>query len=103
MKKKETSRHGDVQIIKVDSLPADAVLQEGRNWLALGEVSGHAHRVDALSEIFETKDGLLYLKVKKPSKLSHEEHSSKVLEPGIYRVGIKRQYNAETGWSRVLD
>lgn len=93
-------RHGDVQIIKVKKLPEDVNKLE-RKELAYGEVTGHAHRID-VGELFETKNGELYLKVEKLTKVSHEEHKTVTLDPGIYRVGIKRQYTP-TGWESVRD
>ena len=95
-------RHGDVQITKVDELPANAKLLKGRKELAYGEVTGHAHRVD-LGDLFETKNGELYLKVDRLSSLSHEEHKTVTLAPGVYRVCVKRQYSPENGWEDVRD
>ena len=94
-------RHGDVLLEKVETMPDGLKLVKGRNWVALGEVTGHAHRID-IGEIFEEKDGKLYLKTDKLTKLSHEEHKTITLEPGIYRVTIKRQYIPD-GWERVAD
>lgn len=93
-------RHGDVQLIKVDNLPTEAKKLK-RKELAFGEVTGHAHRID-VGEIFETKNGELYLKVDKLTKVSHEEHKTKVVDPGYYKINIKRQYTPE-GWERVAD
>lgn len=93
-------RHGDVQIIKVDSIPIGAKKLD-RKELAYGEVTGHAHRID-VGDLFETKDGQLYLRVNELTRVSHEEHKTMVLEPGCYRVGIKRQYTT-TGWEPVAD
>lgn len=95
-------RHGDVIIHKVGEIPEDAKVIKDRNWLALGEVTGHAHRVDIVDSLFETKNGQLYLKVNKTANLTHEEHKTIVLNPGIYRVVIKRQYSPD-GWERVAD
>ena len=94
-------RHGDVQLIKVNSLPEGAKSLGKRKELAFGEVTGHAHRID-LGELFETKDRKLYLKVEKLDRLSHEEHITKTIEPGVYFIGIKRQYTPE-GWELVRD
>jgi len=87
-------RHGDVQLTRIDSIPRDAVSLGARKELAYGEVTGHAHRID-IGELFQTKGGALYLD--HLAKLSHEEHKTKVVEPGIYRVGIKRQYDPRSG------
>lgn len=93
-------RHGDVQIIKVDSIPKNAK-RLNRKELAYGEVTGHAHRVD-VGELFETKNGELFLRVEKLTKVSHEEHKTITLKPGCYRVGVKRQYTPD-GWENVRD
>lgn len=94
-------RHGDVHMIKVKTLPKD-VTRLDRKELAYGEVTGHAHRID-VGELFESKNGELYLKVDTLTKVSHEEHKTITLDPGVYRVGIKRQYNPDGGWERVHD
>lgn len=93
-------RHGDVEIMRVDGMPED-VKKLKRKELAFGEVTGHAHRID-IGDLFETKDGELYLKVEKLTKVSHEEHKTLTLAPGVYRVGIKRQYTPD-GWESVRD
>lgn len=98
----ETYRHGDIQLVKVTKLPNDVKSLGKRKELAYGEVTGHAHRIE-LSELFETKNGVLYLKVEKQDNLTHEEHVKSPVKPGIYRVGIKRQYLADGGWSKVAD
>lgn len=94
-------RHGDVQLILVDSIPKDAKKLE-RKELAYGEVTGHAHRID-VGDLFETKNGELFLDVKKLSSLIHEEHKTVTLPRGKYRVVIKRQYDATNGWEKVVD
>lgn len=95
-------RHGDVQIIECDSIPKDAK-KLNRKELAYGEVTGHAHRInDLVGELFETKNGDLFLRVDKLSHLTHEEHKTLTLDPGCYRIGIKRQYTPD-GWERVAD
>lgn len=94
-------RHGDVKIDKVELIPLDAKLLKNRKELAYGEVTGHAHRID-IGELFETKNGVLYLQVKELAKLTHEEHKVITLEPGCYRVSTKRQYTPN-GWESVKD
>lgn len=101
MKNKTPIRHGDVIIIPCDGIPADAVRLQ-RNELAYGEVTGHAHRID-VGELFETKDGKLYLKVDKMTKVSHEEHKPLTLTAGVYFVGLSRQYDEKEGWIPVRD
>ena len=98
--KNEMWRHGDVQIVAVDRIPND-VKKLDRKWLALGEVTGHSHKID-VGDLFETKDGKLYLKVDNKTTVSHEEHKNITLESGCYFIGIKRQYSPD-GWSAVRD
>ena len=93
-------RHGDVMIVAVTEMPVDATPVKGLI-LAEGEATGHAHRGD-LGELFRTKDGKLYLRVEKLAKLTHEEHKTIVLDPGVYCVSQKRQYTP-TGWESVKD
>ena len=97
----KNKRHGDVILVPVKEIPAGAQKKE-KKVLAEGEVTGHAHRID-VGELFETKNGELYLKASEMTKVSHEEHITKTVDPGIYRVIIKRQYNPEGGWSNVKD
>lgn len=94
-------RHGDVICERVEEMPK-GVKKLDRKELAFGEVTGHAHRVD-VGDLFETKDGQLYLKVEKLSNLSHEEHKTIALKPGTYKVTIKRQYSPDGGWQKVAD
>lgn len=94
---KETTK---MKFKKVNELPAGAK-KLSRKELAYGEVTGHSHKVD-VGDLFETKNGELFLKVENLSKLSHEEHKTIVLNPGVYQVFVKRQYTPE-GWEAVRD
>ena len=94
-------RHGDVVIIKVELIPSTAVSLGSRKEIAYGEVTGHAHRLD-VGELFEEKNGDIYLKIDKLAKVSHEEHKTVTLTPGVYKAVIKRQYTPE-GWKKVVD
>lgn len=94
-------RHGDVVLVKVNSIPSD-VKKLDRKELAYGEKTGHAHRID-VGELFETINGDLYLKVDELTRVTHEEHKVAVLPKGNYRVIIKRQYDSSNGWEKVVD
>lgn len=87
--------------VLVNSIPEGAKKLD-RKELAYGEVTGHAHRVD-VGELFETKEGQLYLKVDKLTKVSHEEHKTIELDKGCYLVDVKRQYSPQSGWTKVTD
>lgn len=105
------ARQGDVLLARVPSLPADATLrprESGRVILAHGEVTGHAHAIadapDApTAALLDAPDGLAYLRVDALSQLVHDEHSTIVLEPGVYRVTRQREYDDEAEFRQVAD
>lgn len=94
-------RQGDVLLERVDhELSPEAKRRprdQGRVVLAYGEATGHAHALDgALTELFEERDGALYLRLGAPDELRHVEsleswrpstdHRPIPLAPGLYRV-----------------
>jgi hypothetical protein len=93
-------RQGDVLLIKVRSAAAlksakPVRPENGRLILARGELSGHAHIVGASrAELFEERQGNLYLRVTRPARLEHEEHTAIALAPGLYAVVRQREYRA---------
>jgi hypothetical protein len=95
--KREIYRQGDVLLVRVrrsiakDAAPVARVA--GRLILAYGEVTGHAHAIDsALAELFEERGGALYLRVRGPAALTHEEHAAIALPRGTFRVFLQREY-----------
>jgi hypothetical protein len=93
--KKQPIRQGDVCLIPVASLPegAKAAKSTKRIVLAYGEVTGHAHA------IYDTKKARLwdagaerFLQVLERCELRHEEHSTALLEPGIYHLPTQVEY-----------
>ena len=96
-----TIRQGDVQFIKVDAIPEDAKPRAG-GVLFRGDATGHAHRID-VGELFETADGLLYLRTDRLARVTHEEHKTVSLAPGTYLVSRKRQLDLEDDWRSVED
>ncbi len=90
-------RQGDVLLVKTrrQELPGATPVprDQGRIVLALGEATGHAHAVVAAgAELLERADGERYLRVDGPAELTHEEHGTIALEPGLYRVIRQREY-----------
>jgi hypothetical protein len=103
MKKSTLWRHGDVFIQTCAAIPMSAT-RLPHLILAKGELTGHAHRIaerDA-AELFR-HDDMLYLRVTGESAtVTHEEHRSIALKPGVYRVWIQREYSPQE-IRRVLD
>lgn len=83
--------HGDVRLFEISTLPQGLEKFE-TNAVAEGEVTGHAHRLDSNSEVLiDRKTSVRYLKVVAPSALTHEEHDTREVPPGLYRIGIVRE------------
>ncbi|MEO1653187.1 MAG: hypothetical protein AAFU64_06560 [Bacteroidota bacterium] len=81
-------RHGDVILFKLRenegiSEPQKPVQQIILAW---GEVTGHAHRLqgDLLMLDQENSEEEFLFRVRQKARLSHEEHETIVLEPGLY-------------------
>ncbi|MBZ0185113.1 MAG: hypothetical protein K8F91_02600 [Candidatus Obscuribacterales bacterium] len=103
--KRAQYRQGDVLLIPVEDVPSGSIQEsqaDSRVILAYGEVTGHAHAIDAtLAKTFQNGDKR-YLEVDKGAVLKHEEHSPLLLAPGSYRVVVQREYEP-AGWRRVAD
>jgi hypothetical protein len=90
-------RQGDVLLLKVEELPPEASAEElpepHRIVLAYGEVTGHAHALSTTHAAIYQHEESRYLVAQPGATLVHEEHSSIVLEPGVYRVVRQREYS----------
>jgi len=89
-------QQGDVLIYKMKALPIGLKKLKpinGRFILAEGEATGHAHAIPFTKDmdLYEKEDGTLYMKVKAPVVLSHEEHAAQTIEPGLFEIGIIRE------------
>jgi hypothetical protein len=97
--KNKVYRQGDVLIIQVEALPPDLKKvkpDKGRNILAYGEVTGHAHAIDIKEAKFlETEEGVRYLQVLEKAYLKHEEHHTIELPAGDYRIIQQVEYQKE--------
>jgi hypothetical protein len=99
---------GDVCIIKLDKLPAAAKKQsrpQDRVVLEYGEVTGHAHAIKDIDKCDMYLEGnRRFLEVCFTVPLTHEEHDTITLEPGIYEIKRQRQWSAlEQVSARVAD
>lgn len=92
-------RQGDVLLVPVARIPKGAKAQrtKGRIVLAHGEVTGHAHTVDARRARLsvDTEGGVTYLTVDKLTEVTHQEHAPVTLQPGKYKVVRQREYTPE--------
>lgn len=86
-------RHGDVLISRVSTLPRQPERLAGVT-LALGEFSGHSHRIaePGAARMWQA-GGQKFLEVTaERATLVHEEHRAMTLPQGIYRVWMQREY-----------
>lgn len=106
---KKNYRHGDVSLHEIDELPTGLkkmdIDKDNGFILAFGEVTFHHHKIvgDRL-EIFQDSEGRHYLKVGSPSELTHQEHKTITILPGIYKQHQEQEFDY---WSlsvqRVID
>jgi len=92
-------RHGDVFIEKIEALPKK-LKKKGNNVLLVGEVTGHNHRLQGgvIYEEQPTKENLWlagYFQIEAPTEVTHEEHKTIILNPGIYKFHHQREYDEQ--------
>lgn len=88
-------RHGDVFIQEIPVPNVRSLRPRGHLTLALGEVTGHSHRLStAASAVLYASSGPdQYLHVQsRQATLIHEEHAPLDLPQGWYRVWQQREY-----------
>jgi hypothetical protein len=107
MKSKKTDmptfRQGDVFIQRIANLPGDSkklARENGRVVLAHGEATGHHHSlVEKNCALFtsDTEPGVTFLEIQEAiAELTHQEHGSISLEPGIYKIVRQREYSPDS-------
>jgi hypothetical protein len=88
-------RQGDVLVVRINEIPADAVEQPrdgGKVILAYGEVTGHAHAI-CEPDVIKLADGIAeYLNAPTGASIVHEEHSTIDLPPGLWQIAHQREY-----------
>lgn len=108
---KNTDRYqqGDVNIFPIEKLP-EGLIEQKDTVLQEGEVTGHKHQFTADSDVtvLYMPDSVLlgteesktihpgitkFLQVNKPSKLVHEEHKTIIIQPGLYKTDLVREFN----------
>jgi len=97
-------RQGDVGLLRIEKLPEGARLEKVSDTLvlALGEATGHSHRLCAEGATLYALDDYDVFEIKQPGQLVHEEHDAIALDPGFYKVIRQREYTPEQ-IRRVVD
>ncbi len=101
----ELVRHGDLMEIPLNLrnlalVPiSDKIPQTARKTkdmlLALGEATGHHHKVNGQSLIFQEKE-TKYIHVEEPSIITHQEHKTVPLQVGDYIQIQEREFDPFT-------
>lgn len=92
---REMFRQGDVLVVRAEQLPesSEEVAWQDRVVLAYGELTGHAHAIDALhAKMYAHGDTRFIVVGKDGADLKHEEHSPIHLKEGVYRIVHQREY-----------
>lgn len=102
---KKIFRQGDVLLVEIKEIPAGATIVpvNGDTLLALGEVTGHAHRIKEKKVVYFDAGAERYLQVLEKTALTHEEHSTIELDVGKkYQQGFQVE-DFGTEIKRVVD
>lgn len=90
-------RQGDVLFVMIEEVPGAAHRVEGddrrRYVLAEGEATGHAHALAVLDgvEVHSLAEAL-FIRAEVPVAVTHEEHDTITLPPGVWRVARQVEY-----------
>lgn len=103
-------QHGDCLVFIEDKLPK-GLKKLGGSTLAIGEVTNHNHTFyDTLEEpvissnaftgygsknvcTYQADNGEIWAEILRPVFLKHHEHKPIMFKPGVYRIGIVREYD----------
>jgi hypothetical protein len=91
-------RQGDVLLRRVATLPdgcSPLPREDGRIILAHGEVTGHAHAIEAPADeatLLSAADNARFLQLVRDVEVVHEEHAPIPLPAGLYEVIRQREW-----------
>ncbi len=101
-------RHGDLVITTTDKIPETAkkVMSGDINKLALGEFTGHSHKLktDVVTDVYEDGDSMYYV-VDGVADLFHEEHKTiRTItdKPLVFKRTIKKEFDYFSGELRAV-
>lgn len=101
--------HGDVGIIPTNELPKGLKkLKHEPNFVLRHGETGHKHVITSepqdIDIYLDEKTGFHVLNIKNPVQISHEEHKTLIIEPGIFIEKAEQEYNPfEKQLRQVID
>lgn len=95
-------QHGDLILYATEGIPKTAKRIDAKDGFVVERGEGvHLHYLETVDGVAVYQDDeTLYLHVDKPTKLIHEEHGCQVLEPGVYKKVIEREWDYESEEAR---
>lgn len=99
-------RQGDIllqltELDGVDTMSKDGAKIVADGVIALGEVTGHAHKV--VGGTLTTQYGTMRVIASENTKVVHDEHADLELEPGIWLVRNQEEYAGDGQMTGVYD
>ena len=91
-KKRKVFRHGDLLIMQVDKIP-DTAIRLDTNIIAMGEKTGHHHKLVGRHQVYETPDKQKFFEAKQELSLKHQEHNTLKISKGKYIIINEREHN----------
>ena len=100
-------RQGDVLLVPVGEPPPEGTGVQAEAVLAVGEVSGHAHRLTGVVQDWQASGRRFVRVLAAPGNLSHEDHDptpAAVIPAGqTYEVILQREWDLAGQWRQVID
>lgn len=101
-------RHGDIDFIPVTDPKVKETIEHESFIVAEGEATGHHHRLTAALgakvAVMKGFNNEMYIRISEPTPLSHEEHHTLTIQPGVYEIKNEREFDYfENAMRKVLD
>jgi len=91
---KEMYRQGDILFIRTQQVPKQVSHKKDDGIVALGEATGHAHRVVDGTLWERGLSGIdMFVEAEEATKIVHEEHGTINLPKGVYKVVRQREFS----------
>lgn len=114
MQNQQLIRHGEVLMYPVKELPIGAILQDEKSSIVVAHSeTGHHHVLRVKDKVDTSKikvyawNNTTYLEVPELSELLHEKigkdvHKTHTVNPGIYKINIKKEFDYYKGIIRAV-
>jgi len=102
---KKVIQQGDVLFVRIKKLPQGNPVEpkNGRYVLVEGEATGHCHVVKSSPKVKVVENkGQLFLQTFIPALITHEEHKTVVLPPGVFKVRRVNEWDYDKEQARKI-